>query len=173
MAFFGLVMGVVLLQRLGELILANRNARLIRSLGGYEIGSDHYKYIVLLHLLFFLSLIWEVVAGQKVPLLPNGWLFPFTSFVLAQFLRYWCIISLGRHWNTRILVLPGSKPVRRGPYRFLRHPNYLVVGIELLALPLTFQAYATAILFTLLNAWLLLKVRIPMEQQAVYARREP
>jgi len=172
MSFFWLVMGVVLLQRMGELVLANRNARLIRSLGGYEIGSSHYKYIVLLHLFFFLCLIWEVVRGHHVSLLPDWWIFPFSLFVLAQILRYWCIVSLGRHWNTRILILPGSKPVRRGPYRFFRHPNYLVVGIELLALPLTFQAYATAILFTLFNAWLLLKVRIPIEQQAVYTRRD-
>jgi len=173
MSFFWLVMGVVVLQRIGELLLANRNAKRIRSLGGIEIGSDHYKYIVLLHLFFFLNLIGEVVSGHKVMLLPTWWLFPFTLFVFAQILRYWCIYSLGRHWNTRILLLPGSKPVRRGPYRFLRHPNYLVVGIELLTLPLTFQAYKTAVLFTLLNAWLLLKVRIPIEQQAVYARREP
>ncbi|MCG6197960.1 hypothetical protein H1215_12360, partial [Anoxybacillus sp. LAT_38] len=72
------------------------------------------------------------------------WAWTFSVFALAQGLRYWCIVSLGKRWNTRIYILPGAEPVRRGPYRFLRHPNYLVVATELFVLPLTFSAVATA-----------------------------
>ncbi|WNC12634.1 isoprenylcysteine carboxylmethyltransferase family protein [Brevibacillus brevis] len=170
MDFFWYVMGTVLLQRWGELLLAARNARIIRSLGGYEIGSGHYKFIVALHLLFFVSLVFEVVNGPR--LLPVWWPYPFSCFVAAQLLRYWCIWSLGPRWNTRILILPGSPPVARGPYRFLRHPNYLVVAVELFALPITFGAVLTAVMFTVLNGWMLLRVRIPAEERAVYAPKE-
>lgn len=171
MTFFWSMVTFVLLQRIAELVLAKRNAEQIRKMGGYEVGESHYKYIVLLHALFLPSLVLEVsVSGMDR--LPVWWSVTFSLFVLAQMLRYWCIVSLGRHWNTRILVLPGAAPVKRGPYRFLRHPNYLVVAVELLALPLTFHAFTTAALFSLANAWLLLRLRIPAEEQAVYQPEE-
>lgn len=172
MAFFWTVIGIVLLQRTGELLLAARNARVIRSLGGYEVGAEHYKFIVILHLLFFASLLLEVAGTVRSSDLPSWWPYPFTLFLLAQMLRYWCMHSLGKHWNTRILILPGAVPVVRGPYRFLRHPNYLVVAVEFFALPMTFSAPFTAIAFSLLNAWLLLRVRIPMEEKSVYERQK-
>jgi len=172
MLFFWCIMALLLLQRLSELFLAARNARIIRSLGGYEIGAGHYLCLVVLHVLFFASLIVEVTTATAPYSLPSGWLAYFAVFLLVQCLRYWCIWSLGIHWNTRILILPGSLPVRRGPYRFMRHPNYLVVAVELFALPMTFGASLTAISFTLLNAWLLLRIRIPLEEQAVYAQKE-
>ena len=169
MPFFGATILFVLVQRLLELRLAKRNAARIRRLGGYEIGSSHYKYIVLLHGLFLLSLVLEVRLTQpEVP--PVWWPIPFALFVLAQFLRYWCMYTLGHHWNTRIFILPGAPPVKRGPYRFLRHPNYLVVAVEFVTLPLAFNAWFTALFFSLANAWLLLRVRIPLEEQAVYQR---
>ncbi|GIO06340.1 hypothetical protein J31TS6_23680 [Brevibacillus reuszeri] len=169
MMFFAIVIGVVLLQRVFELYLAARNAKYIRSRGGYEIGAGHYKYIVGLHFLFFICLVLEVSIDASPFVLPSWWMYPFCFFLIAQLLRYWCIRSLGKHWNTRILIVPGIEPVIRGPYRFLRHPNYLVVAIELCCLPLTFSAYVTAILFTFLNAWLLLHIRIPLEEKSVYA----
>lgn len=171
MLFFWSVLCIVLLQRISELLLAAKNARWIRASGGYEVGSSHYKYIVVLHITFFVSLILEVMYRRELHSLPSWWMVPFTFFVLAQLMRYWCIASLGRHWNTRILILPGAEPLRLGPYRFLRHPNYWVVAIELLSLPLTFHAFTTAIVFTLLNAWILLRIRIPLETQAVYQRQ--
>lgn len=173
MLFFWIVYGTILLQRLGELFMASRNARLIRACGGYEVGAEHYKYIVLLHASFFASLLLEVWRGGKPFILPAWWYIPFCFFLSAQLLRYWCMYSLGRRWNTRILILPGAPPVTRGPYRYLRHPNYLVVAIELLTLPLTFAAYSTALVFTLLNAWVLLRIRIPLENRAVYEREKP
>ncbi len=164
--FFYLVLGAVVLQRLLELGIARRNARYIRSLGGYEVGAGHYKYIVCLHALFFISLIIE----SRNP--PAWWWLPFSLFLAAQFVRYWCISSLGRHWNTRIFVLPGAPLVARGPYRYLRHPNYWVVVLELATLPLTFSAYRTAVFFSLMNLWLLWRIRIPLEEQALYDIRK-
>lgn len=166
--FFGFVMAGVVLQRLVELLIAMRNARYIRSKGGYEVGASHYKYIVLLHFLFFLSLLFEVVGKGSAMVLPSWWVIPFSLFLIAQGLRYWCIRSLGKRWNTRIFILPGEAPIKQGPYRFIRHPNYLVVSLELLLLPLTFSAVATALAFSLLNAWLLLRIRIPMEETSIY-----
>jgi len=163
--FFLVVLLTVLLQRLLELELARRNAAYIRERGGYEVGAEHYKYIVALHGAFFVSLVAEVGWAQR-PLAAH-WYVPFAIFLLAQAGRYWCIGSLGRFWNTRIMILPAAPRVSRGPYRYLRHPNYLIVGVELLTLPLTFSAYLTALIFTLGNLWLLLKVRIPQEEQGL------
>lgn len=171
MAFFWCVLGIILLQRISELFLAARNARIVRSMGGYEVGAEHYGYIVAMHVLFFLSLILEVTMFLPV-YLPAWWMLSFSVFLGAQALRYWCMWSLGSRWNTRILIVPGSAPVSRGPYRFLRHPNYLVVALELFTLPLTFGAVYTAFTFTLLNAWLLLGIRIPLENSAVYPTKE-
>lgn len=168
MTFFAIVLGGVLLQRGGELFLASRNARYIRAKGGYEVGAEHYKYIVLLHSLFFASLILEVSMKENPQVLPAWWICSFSVFLLAQLLRYWCIRSLGKHWNTRILIVPGTQPVIRGPYRFLRHPNYVVVALEILSLPLTFGAFFTALTFSILNAWLLLRIRIPLEEKSLY-----
>lgn len=168
MLFFWLVIAAVGLQRMGELLLAARNARYVRSIGGVEIGAGHYKYIVLFHVLFFASLIAEVASTNPAAALPAWWAYSFGLFLAAQLLRYWCIRSLGKRWNTRILVIPGEQPIRRGPYRVMRHPNYLVVAVELITLPLTFSAVTTAIVFTIFNAWLLLRVRIPLEEKVVY-----
>ncbi|MCG5253026.1 isoprenylcysteine carboxylmethyltransferase family protein [Brevibacillus agri] len=172
MLFFVTVMAAVCLQRFCELVLAARNARYVCALGGVEIGAGHYKYIVLMHVCFFVSLMVEVLATGSASALPPWWGYSFGLFLAAQLLRYWCIQSLGRRWNTRILVIPGEAPLRRGPYRWLRHPNYVVVAIELFTLPLTFSAVNTAVAFTLLNAWLLLRVRIPLEEKGVYEGEE-
>ncbi|MEJ8544417.1 isoprenylcysteine carboxyl methyltransferase family protein [Brevibacillus borstelensis] len=169
MPFFLTVYFAVVLQRILELRLASRNARHIRSMGGYEVGADHYKYIVLLHICFFAALLAEGIWLQGKP--APWWPLSFSLFLLAQILRYWCILTLGKRWNTRIFILPGAHPIRRGPYRFLRHPNYWIVTIELLTLPLTFSAWFTAVFFTCCNLWLLLRVRIPAEERALYKER--
>lgn len=114
--------------------------------------------------MLFLFLIIEVVTNNIGP----SPLFPlfFLLFLLVQALRIWCIRSLGPFWNTKILILPGAEVVRKGPYSFMRHPNYAVVSLEILLLPIMFQAYFTAFCFTLLNITML-SVRIPIEEKAL------
>jgi methyltransferase len=162
--FFLIVFAFVILQRLLELAVARRNAHYIRALGGYEVGAEHYRWIVLLHVAFLLSLLGEVVERGRVDQPP--YLVPFALFVIAQALRVWILRSLGKFWNTRIFVLPASNPVRRGPYRFLKHPNYTVVALELFTLPLAFGAPVTAVVFSLLNI-AVLRVRIRTEEHAL------
>lgn len=164
--FFFTVWTLLIVQRLAELTVARRNAIHLRSRGAVEVGAEHYKYLVGLHAAFLVSLPLEVVWADR-PLSPWWWL-PFSLFLLAQAVRYWAIRSLGPYWNTRILVIPGAPPVKRGPYRWLKHPNYLVVAAEILTLPLTFSAFFTAVVFSLANLALLLFVRIPSEERAVY-----
>jgi methyltransferase len=164
--FFILTLSVVIVQRLLELGIARRNARLLLSQGAVEVGAEHYKWIVTVHASFFISLIIEVARIRDYSL-PTAWWLPFSLFVLAQIFRVWCIASLGRFWNTRIYVLPGATVVKRGPYRWMRHPNYAVVIAELFLLPLIFGAYGTSLLFTAVNLWVLLAIRIPAEERAL------
>lgn len=157
-----LFIGFVIIQRIVEMKIANRNAKWIRSQGGYEAGIEHYKLIVLTHSLFFLSLLFEVTIKGV-----DKWhLIPLVVFILAQLGRVWALASLGNYWNTRIMVLPGAKVVAKGPYRYVRHPNYIVVIIEIAVLPLIWQAYWTAVLFTIINA-LVLSIRIKEEETAL------
>ncbi|OEF96680.1 isoprenylcysteine carboxyl methyltransferase family protein [Desulfuribacillus alkaliarsenatis] len=156
---------VVILQRIGELQIAARNEQWMREQGAVEHGKEHYKYIVMMHVLFFVSLLTEVIASGAE--LATWWWIPFVLFMLAQALRFWTIRSLGQYWNTKILVIPNAERVNRGPYRFIRHPNYLIVALEIIAIPLIFQAFITAAVFTVLNAWILLYVRIPAEEKAL------
>lgn len=133
--------------------------------GAYEAGRSHYKYIVLVHSFFLISFILEVVLFSRTP--APWWWAPFIFFVFAQALRIWSIASLGRYWNTRIIIVPDAEVVQKGPYQLMRHPNYGVVVVEILVIPLIFQAYFTSVLFTLLNAIILLKIRIPAEEKAL------
>lgn len=157
-------MGAVIAQRLLELWFARRNARWIRKQGGFEVEGDHYKWIVLLHVSFFAGMIAEVRAAGlgEYPVWTPG----LAVFALAQIGRAWCLFSLGRYWNTRVFVVPGHPPIRRGPYRWLRHPNYLVVMTELVSLPLTFHAVYTALLASMAHMGLM-AVRIPVEESAL------
>ncbi|MBP3952589.1 isoprenylcysteine carboxyl methyltransferase family protein [Bacillus suaedae] len=155
---------IVIAQRMAEVMIANRNAKWIVSQGGYEVGRDHYKYIVMVHSLFFIALLIEVSLSRNTA---TTWaIAPLIVFLIAQVGRVWALSSLGRFWNTRIMILPGAKVIAKGPYRFLRHPNYVIVITELAVLPLIFQAYWTAIIFTVINA-LILSVRIKKEEQAL------
>jgi methyltransferase len=159
-----LAVGLVVLQRLLELLLSRRNERLLRARGAVERGQGHYPLIVAMHSLWLLSTLVE--GTLRGPALPALWPIPLALFLLVQPLRYWAIFSLGEHWNTRILVVPGAQLVRRGPYRYLRHPNYVVVTVEILTLPLIFGAWITALVFSILNA-VLLSVRIKEENRAL------
>jgi methyltransferase len=163
-AFLVSAVCLVAVQRLLELRLARRNEKRARARGAVERGGGHYPLIVGLHTLWLLSTLVEGLA--RGPEFPVYWPAALAAFLLVQPLRYWAILSLGESWNTRILVVPGAKPVASGPYRFLRHPNYVVVVVEMLAFPLIFGAWATALVFSILNA-AVLRVRIREEDRAL------
>ncbi|MFD7559556.1 MULTISPECIES: isoprenylcysteine carboxyl methyltransferase family protein [unclassified Streptomyces] len=152
-------------ERCAELAVARRNGRWSGARGGREHGAGHYPVMVALHAALLLGCLVEPWAADR-PFLPLlGW--PALALALAaQGLRWWCITTLGPRWHTRVLVVPGLPPVVSGPYRYLRHPNYLAVAVEGLALPLVHTAWVTAVGFTLLNA-ALLTVRIRCEDAAL------
>ena len=153
-------------ERLVELRVSNRNARWAFERGGRETGRGHFGPMVLLHSGLILACALEpLLAGR--PFIA-ALAVPAAVLALAsQALRWWCIGTLGPRWNTRIVVVPGLPLVRRGPYRFLPHPNYVVVVLEGIALPLVATAWGTALVFTVLNAVLLLGFRIPAEERAL------
>jgi methyltransferase len=161
-----LVAGVCLvaLQRLAEVLYSRRNERRLRARGAVERGAGHYPLMVGLHALWLISTLVEGLL--RGPEIPAWWPVPLAAFLLVQPLRYWAIVSLGMNWNTRILVLPDAKLIRSGPYRYFSHPNYVVVAVEILTFPLIFGAWITAIVFSILNAALLL-VRIRTENRAL------
>lgn len=162
--FFTILVALVITQRLIELIIAKRNEYTILRKGGFEVGAAHYPLMVMIHSAFFVSLIGEVLLLDRN--LSFLWIFFLTTFLIMQIGRFWCLYSLGPFWNTKIMILPNANVVKKGPYRYFKHPNYVIVTIELIFLPLLFNAYLTAILFTLLNA-LILSIRIPLEEKAL------
>lgn len=159
-----LAVALVGVQRLVELVLARRNERRARARGAVERGRSHYLFIVALHSLWLLATLIEgLLRGPELPAL---WPIPLALFLLVQPLRYWALVSLGERWNTKILVVPGAKPIRRGPYKYLSHPNYVVVVVEILTFPLIFGAWVTALVFTVSNA-AVLWVRVREENRAL------
>lgn len=162
--YVGLVL-LVGLERLAELVVARRNAAWSLARGGVEMAAGHYPVMVVLHTALLVGAVIEVEVAGRPFLAGLGW--PMLAVVVAaQGLRWWCIATLGRQWNTRIIVVPGLPLVRRGPYARLPHPNYVAVVAEGLALPLVHTAWVTAVLFTVLNA-ALLRVRIRAEDAAL------
>ena len=153
-------------ERIVELVLSKRHAAVAFARGGVEYGRGHFPWLVALHTGLLVACLAEVFLGDR-PFLPYlGW--PMFALVLAsQALRYWCVATLGQQWNTRVIVVPGAGAVRRGPYRWMHHPNYLAVVVEGIALPLVYTAWITAVVFTVLNAVLLLRIRIPTEDRAL------
>jgi methyltransferase len=162
--YVGLV-AVLVVARGVELAVSERNRRWSLAQGGIESGAGHYPVMVLLHTGLLAGAVVEVLALDR-PFLPwLGW--PMLALLVASHaLRWWCISSLGRQWCTRIVVVPGLTVVTSGPYRFLRHPNYVAVVLEGIALPLVHTAWVTAAVFTVANA-ALLRVRIAAEEQAL------
>ncbi len=154
-----IVLALVTLQRGLELVLARRNTARLKAQGAVEVGAAHYPLIVALHAAWLVGL-WLLAWNQPVNL---GWL---GLFVVLQAARVWVIGSLGGRWTTRIIILPGAPLVRRGPYRFLSHPNYVVVASEILVLPLAFGLVIFGLVFSVLNAGVLF-IRIRTEQIAL------
>ena len=158
-------LGLLSLERLAELVLSRLYRAKAIAAGAVEAGRRHYPFMVAFHSLFLLG------CGLEVWLAPRsfpgalGWL-ALGVAVLAQGLRYWAVASLGVRWNTRVLVWPGVPPVTSGPYRLLRHPNYLAVVLEMAAVPLVYGAWVTAVVFSLGNL-VLLSVRIRAEEHAL------
>lgn len=164
--FTGLVIAVGV-ERLAELVVANRNAAWSRARGGVETGQRHYLVMVVMHTALLVGAVVEVWL-RKPAFMPA---FGFTMLLLvlaSQLLRWWCIAALGRQWNTRVIVVPGLRRVTRGPYRFMSHPNYVAVLVEGFALPLVHSAWVTAAVFTGCNA-AVLTVRIRQENHALAA----
>lgn len=165
MTFFILFILFVLVQRLIEVQLAKSNERWMKDRGAVEVGGNHYKWFIWLHTLFFLFVITEVSRQNMNETLTVNWFF-LLIFLFMQIARVWCITSLGRFWNTKIIVLQNVILIKKGPYRWLKHPNYIIVFIELFVIPIMFHAYITAVLFPVLHI-LLIMVRVPEEEKAL------
>lgn len=157
------ILALVTAQRLGELVLARKNTARLMAQGGVETGAAHYPLIVALHAAWLVGLF--LLAWDR----PVNWYW-MGLFVLLQLGRGWVIASLGARWTTRIITVPGETLVRRGPYRFVPHPNYIVVAAELAVLPLAFGLVAFAAVFSVLNA-IILVIRVRAEAGAL--RGEP
>jgi methyltransferase len=155
---------LVMAQRLGELVIAARHTKRLLAEGAHEVGAGHYKWIVAVHAGWLGSMVlWVAIIGSDLNI---AWL---TAYILLQGARVWTMMSLGRFWTTRIIVVPNAPLVRRGPYRFLKHPNYVVVGLEIALLPLVLGAWPIAVVFSILNA-LVLRVRIKAEAATFQGR---
>jgi len=161
--WLAIYLAVLAVERVGELALSRRNVRRLRARGAREVGAGHFWLFVVLHALYPLALVLEVVRGAR----PGpGWPLWLALWLVAQALRVAAVAALGERWNVRIVVLPGVPPVQRGIYRWLAHPNYLAVALEFVSAPLMFGAWRTALAGSLLNAGAL-AVRIPAEERAL------
>ncbi|MBO0828041.1 MAG: hypothetical protein J2P24_09690 [Streptosporangiales bacterium] len=152
-------------ERLAELVVTRRNAAWSFARGGVEYGRRHYPWIVALHTGFLFACVVESWLAHR-PFVPALGVPMFVLVLAAQALRWWCVASLGHQWNTRVIVVPGLSVVARGPYRLLRHPNYVAVVVELVALPLVHTAWVTAVVVTLLDVPLI-AVRVRTENRAL------
>lgn len=159
MAFI-IFISCLIIQRLSELVIARRNEKWLLSQGAIQYGREHYPFMIALHTLFIVSLIGEYVwrGGTNI-----SWIF-LGIFIAVLLFKFWALSSLGKYWNTKIYRIPGVYPVKRGPYKFLKHPNYMEVVCEIAFIPLVFHLYYTAIVFTILNA-VMLYVRITVENK--------
>jgi methyltransferase len=156
---FILFISFFIAQRLSELWIARKNEKWLRANGAIEYGQKHYPFIILLHSSFIGSLIGAYFLKQTS--------IDFVVLIFYIFLliaKIWVISSLGNYWNTKILRIPGMSPIRKGPYKYFKHPNYVIVVCEFIIVPLVFHLYCTAIIFSLLNAFML-RVRIRAEER--------
>lgn len=161
---FYIVISFVIIQRLIELMIAKSNENWLLQQGAKIYGESHYKFMVLLHVGFFVFLIAEVLIKDAEPI--GYWQVLLMFFILLQVGRVWVIKTLGRFWNTKIIVLKDVDVVFEGPFKYVKHPNYLIVTLELLLIPLMFQAYITLIVIFILNQ-IILAIRIPIEESAL------
>ena len=166
MLFYAVLVIATGVERLVELSVSNRNAAWAFARGGVEFGRSHFPFMVGLHTGMLLACLLEVFLLHRVFVPWLGW--PMLVIALGcQVLRWWCIGTLGPRWNTRVIIVPGLELVDRGPYRHLRHPHYVAVVAEGVALPLVYSAWITASVFTVVNLVLLLRFRIPVEERAL------
>ncbi len=162
---FTIVIGLIAVQRLWELGVSKRNVVRLQARGGKEAGAGHYPWMVALHTAFLLSCVAEVwLLGR--PWRPLICLLSLLLLIAALGLRWWALRSLGDRWTTRVVFVPGEALKVSGPYRWLRHPNYLAVVLEIVAIPMLHFAWLTAIVFSVANC-LLLRVRIATEERAL------
>jgi len=159
MAFI-LFISFIILQRLSELFIARRNERWLLSQGAIQYGREHYPFMIALHTVFIGAIIAEYLWRGNSQI---DWLF-LALYLLALSFKFWALASLGKYWNTKIYRIPGVYPVKKGPYKFLKHPNYIEVVCEVAIIPLVFHLYYTAVTFTILNA-IMLWVRIRVENK--------
>jgi methyltransferase len=155
---------LVVAQRLGELAYARRNTTVLKERGGIESGRGHYPIMVLLHVLWLVAVWLGIQRDSRI-----RWV-PLSAFLVLQLLRVWVIATLGRYWTTRVITIPGEPLVRRGPYRFLNHPNYLIVALEMAVFPLVFGQVSNAFIFSALNL-LILGWRVRLENRVLNPRR--
>jgi methyltransferase len=162
--FIYAIIAAVALQRLGEVAYAARNTRALKARGGLEVGASHYPFMVALHAG------WLIAIVVALPSPPQFNVVAFAVFLVMQVLRLWILKTLGPYWTTRIISVPDAPLIRTGPYRYVRHPNYVIVAIEILMLPLSFGEWQVAVVFSVLNA-LMLAWRIHVEERALSSRR--
>ncbi|MDB5110356.1 MAG: Isoprenylcysteine carboxyl methyltransferase family protein [Mucilaginibacter sp.] len=163
--YFKIFIAFFILQRLSELFIARRNEKWLLSRGAIQHGQSHYPFMIALHTLFIISIIVEYVFRVAPQI---DWLF-LVLFILVLSFKFWALSSLGKYWNTKIYRIPGVYPVKKGPYKVLKHPNYMEVVCEIAIIPLVFHLYYTAIIFSVLNS-IMLAVRIRTENEVWAAK---
>ena len=160
--YFALFISFIILLRIGELILSKKNENWLLKHNAIEYGQKHYPFIVALHVLFLVSMIIEYSIKQTNTFNP----FLFVLYLLLLIFKVWIIVSLGKFWNTKIYHISSFPLIKDGPYKYFKHPNYLVVIIEIGVIPMIFNLYWTSIVFTVLN-FIMLYVRIKEENKVL------
>lgn len=157
------------MQRLGELVYSNNNTKRLLAEGGVEIGQSHYPVMIAIHTGWLVTMAVLVIAADSVPT-DNPIIWPLMGlYGLVQVGRFWVLYSLGRYWSTKVIDIPDAPLIRKGPYRWIKHPNYVVVVLEVALLPMALQLWGTALIFSILNAGIL-AWRIQVENQALRKR---
>lgn len=162
---FTILLVIVAIERIVELVISKRNLRWSFAQGGIEFGRSHYKYMVAIHVFLLGGSLIEVWLFRPTLTPTLSWMM-FLLAIASQALRWWCISSLGKRWNTLVVIIPGKPLSKAGPYRFFKHPNYMAVIIEGFALPMVGSAWRTAAIFTILNA-AVLTARVRSENAAL------
>jgi len=163
--YFWIFLAFLITQRLSELYIARQNEKWLLQQGAIQYGQSHYPFMVGMHTLFIVSLIVEYSVRHNTPF--NYYFL--LAFILVLSFKFWALSSLGKYWNTKIYRVPGVYPVKKGPYKIFKHPNYMEVVLEIAIIPLVFNLYYTAVIFSVLNA-AMLYVRISVENK-VWADR--
>jgi methyltransferase len=158
--YFWIFLVFLITQRLSELYIARQNEKWLLQQGAVQYGQSHYPFMVGMHTLFIVSMIVEYLVRDN-PLFNYYFLL---AFIVVLSFKFWALSSLGKYWNTKIYRVPGVYPVKKGPYKIFKHPNYMEVVLEIAIIPLVFNLYYTAIIFSVLNA-MMLYVRISVENK--------